>query len=72
MAPQNDFEDLHDALQRLPEDLRTPLLLFYFNGRSTKQLAIELDLTQGGACTRLYRARRELRRLLEEEAITHE
>lgn len=51
----------------MPEELRLPLLLFYYDGKSTKKLAEVLNLTQGGVCARLYRARRELRRLLEEE-----
>jgi RNA polymerase sigma factor (sigma-70 family) len=67
--PQADdeFADLRAALARLPEDLSLPLLLFYDEGRSTQRLAEILGLTQGGVCARLYRARRELRRLLEEE-----
>jgi RNA polymerase sigma-70 factor (ECF subfamily) len=68
-AADHEFDDLHVALDRLPDDLRLPLLLFYYDGKSTQTLAEELGLTQGGACARLYRARRELRRILEEEAI---
>ena len=63
----DDFADLRAALARLPEDLALPLLLFYYEDKSTKRLAEILGLTQGGVCARLYRARRELRRLLEEE-----
>jgi RNA polymerase sigma-70 factor (ECF subfamily) len=70
-AAEDEFHDLHAALERLSDDLRMPLLLYYYDGKSTRRLAEELGLTQGGACARLYRARRELRRLLEEEAIQH-
>ncbi len=59
-----DYADLHLALAELPEQYRTPLMLFYFDGKSTEKLAEELNLTQAGACTRLHRARNELRRLL--------
>ncbi len=59
-----DFGDLHDALERLPEQHRLPLMLFYFDGKSTENLARELNLTKAGACTRLFRARNELRKLL--------
>ena len=61
-----EFSDLHDALERLPEEHRLPLMLYYFDGRSTENLARELKLTRGGACTRLFRARNELRKLLED------
>ncbi len=64
------FSDLHDALARLPEEHRLPLMLYYFDGRSTENLARELNLTRGGACTRLFRARNELRKLLEEREET--
>jgi RNA polymerase sigma-70 factor (ECF subfamily) len=63
----DDFADLHAALERLPEEHRLPLMLFYFDGKSTEKLAQELNMTRAGACTRLFRARNELRRLLSEQ-----
>ena len=66
-GPADGYADLRAALDRLPEDLALPLLLFYYEDKSTQRLAEILGLTQGGVCARLYRARRELRRLLEEE-----
>jgi RNA polymerase sigma-70 factor (ECF subfamily) len=71
-APVEEFGDLRTALSRLPEEHRLPLLLYYYDGKDTRALAQEMGLTQGGACARLYRARRLLRRLLEEEATSHE
>jgi len=62
-----DFNDLHDALARLPEKYRLPLMLFYFDGKSAEKLADELDMTRAGACTRLFRARNELRKLLDKK-----
>jgi RNA polymerase sigma-70 factor (ECF subfamily) len=62
-----DFSDLRAALGELSEEHRVPLMLFYFEGQSTKSLASALDLSQAGACTRLCRARRELRRLMEKK-----
>jgi RNA polymerase sigma-70 factor (ECF subfamily) len=64
---QDDHGDLHNALRKLPEKYRLPLMLFYFDGRSSEKLAVELNLTQAGACTRLFRARNALRRILEEQ-----
>ncbi|MDD3643408.1 MAG: sigma-70 family RNA polymerase sigma factor [Candidatus Krumholzibacteria bacterium] len=60
-----DYSALHEALAELPEQYRTPLMLFYFDGKSAKRLAGELGISHDGACTRLSRARRELRRILE-------
>lgn len=65
-ATRGDFVDLHLALDRLPEQHRLPLMLFYFDGKSSEKLAEELNLTKAGACTRLFRARNELRKLLAE------
>jgi RNA polymerase sigma-70 factor (ECF subfamily) len=67
-----DHHDLHGALARMPEEHRLPLLLYYFDGKDTQTLARELGLTPGGACARLFRARRRLRDLLQEEAARHE
>jgi RNA polymerase sigma-70 factor (ECF subfamily) len=64
VMPDDDFGDLHSALRRLPEKHRVPLMLFYFDGKSTENLARELNITEAGAYTRLHRARKELRRLL--------
>ena len=61
-----DFSSLYDALEKLPEKHRLPLMLFYFDGKSADKLAQELNMTRAGACTRLFRARNELRKLLGE------
>lgn len=66
-----DFGDLRAALARLPEEHRVPLLLYYYDGKDTQTLAREMGLSQGGACSRLFRARRQLRRLLDEEVTYH-
>lgn len=60
-----DYTALHEALAELPERYRTPLMLFYFDGKDAKRLAEELEISHAGACTRLSRARRELRRIIE-------
>jgi RNA polymerase sigma-70 factor (ECF subfamily) len=62
-----DFSHLHAALARLPEKYRLPLVLFYFDGKDTLKLAQELNMSRAGACTRLSRARRELRRELSKQ-----
>ena len=64
-SSQRHFVDLHAALEKLPEKHRLPLMLFYFDGKSSEKLAEELKLSRAGACTRLFRARNELRKILE-------
>jgi len=59
--------DLRDAVARLPEDYRLPLVLYYFDGHSTESVAATLGLSPAGVATRLCRARRELRRMLSGE-----
>jgi RNA polymerase sigma-70 factor (ECF subfamily) len=71
-APGDDHAELRHALTRLPEEHRTPLLLYYFDGKNVRTLAKELGLSEGGACSRLFRARHRLRMLLAEEATTNE
>ena len=68
--PANDAADpiehskLQLALGKLPENLRMPLLLYYFDDRSTKNVAELLNITEAGVRTRISRARKELRRIL--------
>jgi RNA polymerase sigma-70 factor (ECF subfamily) len=63
-----DFYELHAALEKLPETYRLPLMLYYFDGQSSASVAQTLQISQAGACTRLSRARKELRKILEEQA----
>jgi RNA polymerase sigma factor (sigma-70 family) len=51
------------SLERIPELYREPLVLFYRQGQSIKQVAAELDLSEDAVKQRLSRGRR----LLEEE-----
>jgi len=56
---------LRGMLRKLPEPLRIPLLLYYFDGRSTGSIAATLDISPEAVRMRLSRARGELRKLLE-------
>jgi RNA polymerase sigma-70 factor (ECF subfamily) len=56
--------ELQSALGRLDEKYRLPLLLYYFEGRSTGAVAETLGISEAGVLTRLSRARKELRRRL--------
>ena len=53
------------AVQRLPEKFRTPVVLYHFNDLSQSEIAITLGCSEKAVETRLYRARKQLRKLLE-------
>ena len=52
---------LSDALSRLPDKLRTPLLLHYMEGFSVEEVAKSLRVPATTVRSRLYRARNALR-----------
>jgi RNA polymerase sigma-70 factor, ECF subfamily len=61
---RDKYSRLESALAELTEEYRLPLMLYYFNGQSTKNIAEALDQTVATAQTRLSRARKKLRQLL--------
>ena len=60
-----DYPELQAALAKLPEEHRLALMLFYFDGRSTGNIAQTLEISEALAQKRISRARKHLRRLLE-------
>jgi len=58
--------ELEHAIQRLPAELRVPLLMFYFDGRGTKAIAETLSISHSGVCQRLRVARQQLHQSLTE------
>ena len=69
-AKEDEHADLHDAIQRLPIELRLPLVMYYFDGRSAASIADTLGLSHSGICQRLRQARQVLHRLLTTEGAT--
>jgi RNA polymerase sigma-70 factor (ECF subfamily) len=66
--PSIDGEELQAALAQLPEAYRTPLILFYFEDFSYRDIAEQMDLPLGTVMSRLARAKAHLRaRLLPAE-----
>ena len=53
------------AVQRLPEKFRTPVILYHFNELPQSEIAKILGCSEKAVETRLYRARKQLRKLLE-------
>ena len=72
LASPQAAPDLQAALGRLPEQYRVPLMLYYFNGQSAKSVAQTLDLSESIVCTRLSRARKQLRTYLASSEVRHD
>ena len=53
-----DAEDIHQVLVTLPPLYRVPLVLRYFEGYATKQIARMLDAPLGTVLARLHRGRK--------------
>lgn len=57
------------ALDRLPEDLRTPLLLQVYEGLKYREIAAVLEIPVGTVMSRLYSARQRLREELKDYVL---
>jgi RNA polymerase sigma-70 factor (ECF subfamily) len=58
--------ELEKALRRLPQELRIPLVMHYFDKQNAKIIAEKLNISHSGACHRIRTARKELHKLLTE------
>ena len=56
--------DLHEAVARLPLDLRQPLVMFYFDGCSVKTVAQTLEISTSGVYAKLREALKQLHVIL--------
>ena len=59
--PAIDPERLQGALNELPEVFRTPIILYYFEDFSYRDIADQMDLPIGTVMSRLARAKAHLR-----------
>jgi RNA polymerase sigma-70 factor (ECF subfamily) len=60
-VPDFGPEELQRALDELPEGFRTPVILFYFEDMSYRDIAEQMDLPIGTVMSRLARAKAHLR-----------
>ncbi|MBA3314358.1 MAG: RNA polymerase sigma factor [Planctomycetota bacterium] len=65
-SPDLTGEELTQLLSELPEDFRAPLVLFYFEDMSYRDIAAVLDLPIGTIMSRLSRGKAHLRQRLAE------
>lgn len=61
--------ELREAILSLPEQLRITVVLFYMEGYSVDEIAQTLRVSRGTVCSRLARARKQMKLKLEEEAV---
>ena len=73
-APESGLRDfvplLHEEMGRLPERYRLPLMLHYFEGKSTEETATQLRCPVGTVKGRLSRARDRLRDRFSRRGLT--
>lgn len=68
-ARLSDYTDLYDAIHALPEELRLPVLVKYLQGASEKEGAMALGIPVTTFKSRLHRARKALRKMLDREVM---
>lgn len=64
-----DSEQIQAALDRVSDDFKTILLMFYFEGMSYKQIAEQLQIPAGTVMSRLARAKSMLREKMSSQQI---
>lgn len=68
-APTNpDYSDLHEAINRLPNRLRLTVILFYFHEMEIPLVAYTLGIPPGTVKSRLHKARKLLKEVLNHES----
>jgi RNA polymerase sigma-70 factor, ECF subfamily len=65
--PNQELADMREAIYRLDDDYREPLVLQVLMGYSTNEIGELMGLKQGAVLTRLHRARLKLREDMEDE-----
>jgi len=66
-APNEELNDLREAIYGLEDDYREPLVLQVLMGYSTSEIAEMMGLKQGAVLTRLHRARLKLKQDVADE-----
>lgn len=64
---ESDHLALFQAVMQLDKKYRVPLMLFYYEGYSTSEIASLMDIPEKTVSTRLFRARAKLKEELKEE-----
>ena len=62
----SDLKDMREAIYKLDDDYREPLVLQVLMGHSTKEIAELMGINPGAVLTRLHRARIKLKNIVDE------
>jgi len=62
----SDLRDMREAIYKLDDDYREPLVLQVLMGHSTKEIAELMGINPGAVLTRLHRARIKLKDIVDE------
>lgn len=57
-------QDIHQSIRQLPLELRLPLIMYYFDNKSTNKIAEKFNISHSGVCSRIKEARKQLHKLL--------
>ena len=68
-SPDENVDDMREAIYRLADDYREPLVLQVLMGYSTNEIAELMGLKQGAVLTRLHRARHKLKDEMQDEVV---
>lgn len=63
-----DLDEMREAIHRLDDDYREPLVLQVLMGYSTREISETIGITQGAVLTRLHRARLKLKESIDKAA----
>ena len=64
-----DYSERYKAVNTLKEELRVPVILYYMEEFSVKEVAQILDISEGAVQKRLARAREKLKKVVQLEEI---
>lgn len=64
-----DYSELYAAVNSLKEELRLPVILYYIEDFSVREIAQILEISEGAVQKRLARARGKLRKELQEVLV---
>jgi RNA polymerase sigma-70 factor (ECF subfamily) len=64
---KDENDDLRLAISRLPRECRVPLVMYYFDNKSTEAIAEKLKISASGVGRRIRVAREQLHKLLTEK-----
>ena len=66
LSGTTDNHDLEQAIRRLPQELRLPLTMYYFEQKNARSIAEMLGISHSLVCQRIREARNQLHELLAE------